>query len=81
MQKQKRQAVAKLETLRREIKADVRKQHYLYVNNLVGDVKANPWDFYQYINSQKKKHRRYSTPEKEERKWGCAVGSWKGRGI
>ena len=30
------------ETLRREIKADVRKQHDLYVNNLVGDVKANP---------------------------------------
>ena len=28
--------------LRREIKADVRKQHDLYVNNLVGDVKANP---------------------------------------
>ena len=41
------------ETLRREIKADVRKQHDLYVN-LVGDVKANPRDFYRYINSQKK---------------------------
>ena len=33
---------------------DVRKQHDLYVNNLVGDVKANPRDFYRYINSQKK---------------------------
>ena len=44
----------KFETLRREIKAEVRKQHYLYVNNLVGDVKANPRDFYRYINSQKK---------------------------
>ena len=32
---------SKFETLRREIKADVRKQHDLYVNNLVGDVKAN----------------------------------------
>ena len=42
------------ETLRREIKADIRKQHELYVNNLVGDVKANPRDFYRYINSQKK---------------------------
>ena len=31
--------------LRREIKADIRKQHDLYVNNLVGDVKANPRDF------------------------------------
>ena len=41
-------------TLRREIKADIRKQHDLYVNNLVGDVKANPKDFYRYINSQKK---------------------------
>ena len=28
--------------MRREIKADIRKQHELYVNNLVGDVKANP---------------------------------------
>ena len=27
----------------------------MYVNNLVGDVKANPRDFYRYINSQKKK--------------------------
>ena len=45
---------AKFETLRREIKADIRKQHDLYVYNLVGDVKANPKDFYRYINSQKK---------------------------
>ena len=45
---------SKFETLRREIKADVRKKHDLYVNNLVGDVKANPRDFYRYINSQKK---------------------------
>ena len=29
-------------------------QHDLYVNNLVGDIKANPRDFYQYINSQEK---------------------------
>ena len=35
----------KFETLRREIKADIRKQHDLYVNNLIGDVKANPRDF------------------------------------
>ena len=40
--------------MRKEIKDDVRKQHDLYVNNLVGDVKANPRDFYRYINSQKK---------------------------
>ena len=45
---------SKFETLRREIKADVKKQHDLYVNNLVGDVKANPRDFYRYINGQKK---------------------------
>ena len=58
MQKQKKSGsakiIAKFETLRREIKADIRKQHDLYVNNLVGDVKANPKDFYRYINSQKK---------------------------
>ena len=40
--------------MRREIKDDVREQQDLYVNNLVGDVKANPRDFYRYINSQKK---------------------------
>ena len=38
----------------KEIKDDVRKTHDLYVNNLVGDVKANARDFYRYINSQKK---------------------------
>ena len=42
---------SKFETLKREIKDDVRKQHDLYVNNLV--VKANTRDFYRYINSQK----------------------------
>ena len=56
---------SKFETLRREIKADVRKQHDLYVNNLVSDVKANPRDFYRYINSQKR------TPK--------AFHAWKGR--
>ena len=39
--------VVQFETLRREIKVDVRKQQDLYVNNLVGDVKANLRDFYQ----------------------------------
>ena len=45
---------SKFETIRTEIKANVRKQHDLYVNNLIRDVKANPRDFYRYINSQKK---------------------------
>ena len=45
---------SKFENLRREIKADIRKQHDLYVNNLVGNVKANPRNFYRYINSQRK---------------------------
>ena len=45
---------ANVESLRREIKADVKKQHDLYVNNLVGDIKANSRDFYRYINTQKK---------------------------
>ena len=36
---------SKFENLRREIKSDIRKQHDLYVNNLEGDVKANPRDF------------------------------------
>ena len=29
-------------------------KHDLYVNNLVGDIKANPKDFYRNINSQTK---------------------------
>ena len=66
---------SKFETLRREIKADVRKQHDLYVNNLVGDVKAS------IGTSIEKRHPRYSTPEKEEWKGCCSVGSRKGRGI
>ena len=37
--------ISKFETLTREIKADIRKQNDLHVNNLVGDVKANPRDF------------------------------------
>ena len=45
---------SKFEPLRREIKADVKKQHDLYVNNLVGDIKAYPIHFYRYINGQKK---------------------------
>ena len=32
----------------------MKKQHDLYVNNLVGDIKSNPRDLYRYINSQKK---------------------------
>ena len=36
---------SKFENLKRKIKADIRKQHDLYVNNLVGDVKAYPMDF------------------------------------
>ena len=68
------------ETLRREIKADVRKQHDLYVNNLVGEVKANPRDFYRYINSQKKTPKVFH-PENEEWKGCCSVGPRKGRGI
>ena len=37
---------SKFETLRREIKANVKKHHDLYVSNFVGDIKANPRDFY-----------------------------------
>ena len=51
IQKQKIQVVQKLE---QSLKTDIRKKRDLYVNNLVGDVKANPKDFYRYINSQKK---------------------------
>lgn len=36
---------SKLESLRREIRADVKKQDDLFVNNLVGDIEVNPRDF------------------------------------
>ena len=52
---------SKFQTLRKEIKDDVRKQYDLYVNNLVGDVKANPRDSYRYIKTIKVFH-----PLKEE---------------
>ena len=53
----------KFESLRWEIKADIKKQHDMYVNDLKGDIKANPRDFYRYIKSRKKKRQaRYSTP-------------------
>ena len=45
---------SKFESLRREINADVKKQYELYVNNLVGNIKTYPRDFYWYINIVKK---------------------------
>ena len=36
------------------MKSDVKMQHNLYANNLVGDIKANPRNFYRYINCEKK---------------------------
>ena len=59
---------SKFETLRREIKDAVREQHDLYVNNLVGDVKANPQHFYRYINSQKKKKNKKKKKKKKTKK-------------
>ena len=44
--------------MRREIKDDFRKQYDLYVNNLVGYVKANPRNFCWYIGGQKKDNQR-----------------------
>ena len=41
-----------------------------YVNNLVGDVKANPKDFYRYFNSQKKDTQGIPTLKKRN---GCGV--------
>ena len=43
---------SKFQELRQQIKADIKKQHDLYVNKLVGDIKVNPKDFYRYTNSQ-----------------------------
>ena len=40
------------------------------MNNLVGDVKANPKDFYRYINSQKKDAK--GIPRLKKRN-GCGV--------
>ena len=62
----------KFESLRREIKADIIKQHDLYVNNLVGDVKANSRDFCRYINNQKRQAK-YSTLTKRVGKRSCRI--------
>ena len=40
--------------LRQQIKADIKKQHDLYVNKLVGDIKVYHKDFCRYTNSQRK---------------------------
>ena len=72
---------SKFENLRREIKADIRKQHDLYVNNLVGDVKANPRDFYRYINSQRKDTQGIPPLKKKKWKWYCSIRFRKSRII
>ena len=45
---------SKFQELRQQIKADIKKQHDLYVNKVVGYIKVNPKDFYLYTNSQRK---------------------------
>ena len=45
---------SKFQELRQQIKADIKKQHDLYVNKLVGNIKVNPKVFYRYTNSQRK---------------------------
>ena len=71
---------SKFETVRREIKADVRNQHDLYVINLVSDVEAKPRDFYRYINSQKKDTQGIP-PLKRKNGKDVAQSFDKGRGI
>ena len=44
----------RFQELRKKIKIEIKKQHDLYVNNLVGDIRANPRNFYRYANSQRK---------------------------
>ena len=67
MQRQKKTGSSKLRSkfqeLRQQIKADIKKQHDLYVNKLVGDIKVNPKDFYRYSNSQRKDNQGISPPK------------------
>ena len=44
----------RFQELRKEIKTEIKRQHDLYVNNLVGDIRANSRNFYSYANSQRK---------------------------
>ena len=62
---------AKFETLRGEIKADIRKQHDLYVNNLVGDVKANHLRILP-VHQQSEKERQGFPPLKKRNGGGVA---------
>ena len=48
---------SKFQELRQQIKADIKKQHDLYVNKLVCDIKVNPKDFCRYTNRQRKDNR------------------------
>ena len=60
----------------------MKKQNDLYVNKLVGDIKANPRDFYRYINSQRKDTQGiHPTSEKEKWQWLGRVRVGTGRGI
>ena len=71
---------SKFETLRREIKAIVRKQHDLYVNNLLVMLRQTS-ETSIGTSTVRKRYPRYSTPEKEEWNWCRSVRPWKGRGI
>ena len=51
------------------------------MNNLVGDVKANPRDFYRYINSQKKDTQGIPPLKRKNGKGVAQSDLEKGRGI
>ena len=57
---------------RQQIKADIKKQHDLYVNKLVGDIKVNPKDFYRYTNCQKERQLGYISLFKRRNDSGLA---------
>ena len=60
----------------------MKKQHDLYVNNLVGDIKANPRDFYRHIKSKERRPRYLtSKEEKWQRFGGIRVGVGAPQGL
>ena len=44
----------RFQELRKEIEAEIKRQHDLNVNNSDGRIRANPRNFYRYANSQRK---------------------------
>ena len=56
----------RIQELSKEIKSEIKKEHDLYVNNLVGDIRANPRNFHRYTNIQSKDNQAIPSRKKRD---------------